>query len=157
MDESIHPPDMYETVKSYGIFFGFFTEVKFDGKEPWNDFGDCTLQPPDVSYRGKDSIVVEFVSGNLRNDIHSEKSFLYIERLNKDYWDIVATDSDWETKLYWIRTNSLFGYSKVKITWEIPQDSEAGVYRIRHIGSYKYWLTGAIYEYEGKTNQFEVR
>ena len=157
LNEGPHPPDMYETVKGFGDFFGFFTEVKFDGKPIGYDFGDCTLQPSDLLYRGKDFVRTEFVSGNLRNDFRSEKSFLYIERLDDENWEVVATDTDWETKLYWIRTNSLLGFSKVQITWEIPVNVTPGRYKVRHVGSYKYWLTGAIYEYEGETKPFEVR
>ena len=106
---------------------------------------------------GKDSISVLFISGDLRNDIRSDKSFLYVERLSNDHWSVVATDTDIETKIYWIRTNSLLNYSNVRITWEIPIDTSPGTYRVRHVGSYKYWLNGEIYEYEGKTKSFEVK
>ena len=101
--------------------------------------------------------MIEFVSGNLNNNIQTEKSFLYIERFDNGTWQVVATDSDWETKLYWTRTNAILGLSKVKFTWEIPVDASLGVYRIRHLGAYKYWLNGQIYEYQGETNSFEVR
>ena len=157
LNEGPRPPDMYETVKGYGDFFGFFTEVKFDGKPIGYNFGDCLLQPSDLYYRRKDIVMAEFVSGNLRNDVRSEKSFLYIERLDDENWEVVATDTDWETKIYWIRTNSLLGFSKVQITWEISANVLPGRYKVRHVGSYKYWLTGAIYEYEGETKPFEVR
>ena len=82
---------------------------------------------------------------------------MYIERFDSGTWQVVATDSDWETKLYWTLTNAILGFSKVKITWEIPFDASLGVYRIRHVGAYKYWLNGQMYEYQGETNSFEVR
>ena len=98
-----------------------------------------------MAYAGIDTVTVEFVSGHLRNDLRTEDSFLYLEKLNetpknleKDQsWETVAVDGDWETQIEWIRTNVITGESKVQIRWSIPLETESGTYRIRHAGKYK--------------------
>ena len=90
-------------------------------------------------------VAVEFVSGHLRNDLRSEDSFLYVEKLNENYdkklgeesWSIIAVDGDMETQLQWIRTNAILGQSKVQVRWTIPSDTPSGTYRIRHVGKFK--------------------
>ena len=90
-------------------------------------------------------VAVEFVSGHLRNDLRSEESFLYVERLNENYdkeageesWSIISVDGDMETQLQWIRTNALLGQSKVQVRWTVPSDTPSGTYRIRHVGKFK--------------------
>ena len=88
-------------------------------------------------------ITVEFVSGHLRNDLRSEDSFLYVEKLIQESvqkgkegkWTMIAVDGDMETQLQWIRT--LFGQSKVQVRWTIPSETPPGTFRIRHAGKYK--------------------
>ena len=90
-------------------------------------------------------VAVEFVSGHLRNDLRSEDSFLYVEKLNENYdkkvsdesWSIISVDGDMETQLQWIRTNAILGQSKVQVRWTIPSDTPSGTYRIRHVGKFK--------------------
>jgi neutral ceramidase len=40
-------------------------------------------------------------------------------------------------RFHWQRTNSLFGESVSAVEWEIPQDAQLGLYRIRHFGHHK--------------------
>ena len=88
-------------------------------------------------------VSVEFVSGHLRNDLRSEESFLYVEKLDEsakegeETWKIISVDGDSETQLQWIRTNAILGQSKVQVRWTIPSDTAAGTYRIRHVGKFK--------------------
>ena len=57
------------------------------------------------------------------------------------YWEVVAVDADWETKIIWYRDRVWVGQSKVQIKWAIPLDTKPGTYRIRHVGYYKVrWL-----------------
>ena len=90
-------------------------------------------------------MTVEFVSGHLRNDLRSEDSFLYVEKLvegsdqkgREEVWTIISVDGDMETQLQWVRTNALLGQSKVQVRWSIPQETPSGTFRIRHAGKYK--------------------
>lgn len=55
----------------------------------------------------------------------------------------------------WERVNVLLGFSEVHISWEIGEDTEPGIYRIKHFGHYKYIL-GGVFPYEGTTRHFTV-
>lgn len=59
-------------------------------------------------------------------------------------------------RFIWKRTHLVKGSSEVEIIWSINNDTEPGIYRIRHFGDYKY-IFGGIYSYEGKTEEFEVK
>ena len=153
-------PDLYETAKNYKPGRNHLRRVRFDKPPRGKNFGDCILQPPHIAKKGVDIVDVEFVSGNLRNNPLLERSYLYVERLDNGNWEIVAVDTDIETRLEWIRTNFLRGQSKVRISWEIPLTTEPGTYRVRHVGSYKKWTifwNGKILNYEGSTRSFEVK
>ena len=111
------------------------------------------LQPTDKAIIGIDTVTVEFVSGNLKNNLMTEKSFLYVEKLiniskaqasvhhnvsrNTEVWSTVSVDADWETQIKWCRINFLPGQSTVEIKWAIPIKTVPGLYRIRHVGFYK--------------------
>lgn len=49
----------------------------------------------------------------------------------------VFTDNDISTKFYWGRPFMLSPTSEAIITWEIPEDTPDGTYRIQHFGDYK--------------------
>jgi hypothetical protein len=80
-----------------------------------------------------------------------EKSFLYVEKLSNSsffqqsinqsnvelQWDVILVDTDLDTKIKWCRRNHLLGESTVEVQWSISNSTEPGVYRIRHVGSFK--------------------
>lgn len=71
----------------------------FYDKAPSNrEFGDVTRQPAN-NYRIGQRVSVEFISGNPRNNLQHEKTYLTVElqRPNGD-WFVVASDANWETK-----------------------------------------------------------
>lgn len=75
----------------------FQTKVVMDTAPRGLDFGSVTRQPEPV-YRRGDKVLVEFISGNPRNDLQHEKTYFTVERLNRDgKWDVTAVDSDWST------------------------------------------------------------
>ena len=151
-----NPPDLYNKQMSY------MTGVVYDSK-PWGKkFGDCLLQPPSIVHRGVDTVVVEFQSGHPRNNLRTGKSFIYVEMAQKDDWEVIAVDSDWDTKWEWIRIKHIIlGRSKIRVSWKVPVHAKPGVYRIRHVGSYKHGLRlckiKCIFEYEGHTRLFRVK
>nr|XP_023018453.1 neutral ceramidase [Leptinotarsa decemlineata] len=130
------------------------TPVLFDSSGWFNNFGDCIQQPPSTVKIG-DTVKVKFIAGHPRNDLRQGDTFLTVEKVNDESTEIIATDSSWETKFIWKRTENVKGSSEAEIHWKITNDVEPGTYRIRHYGSYKYFL-GGIYPYQGKTKEFTV-
>lgn len=89
----------------------FIPGVVFDQAPGGQDFGDCINEPAD-SIPG-DKVSATFVSGHLRNNLMLEDTFLVVEKEEEGEWVTVALDSDWSTKLTWIRTNAVLGTSEV--------------------------------------------
>ncbi|KAH0557770.1 hypothetical protein KQX54_011610 [Cotesia glomerata] len=131
------------------------TPVVYDTAKWGKHYGDCIKQP-DKIVNPDETVSAIFVSGHPRNNLMTGRTFLTVERLENNTWIEVATDADWETKLYWVRTSVVLGTSQVEITWEIPSDTKPGKYRIGHYGSYQY-IFGGKYPYEGFSNLFEVK
>lgn len=72
--------------------------VLFDTTPSERKFGDV-LRQPNKMYKTGDQATALFVSGNPRNNLQHEKTYLTVEyqTANGD-WKIVAVDSNWETK-----------------------------------------------------------
>lgn len=49
----------------------------------------------------------------------------------------MLTDNDITTKFYWGRPFMLSPTSEATITWEIPEGTPDGTYRIQHFGDHK--------------------
>lgn len=71
--------------------------VFYDGTPFGKRFGDVTRQPAREYKRGS-RMSVQFISGNPRNNLQHEKTYLTVELMRPNgAWIIVATDSSWET------------------------------------------------------------
>lgn len=55
----------------------------------------------------------------------------------------------------WKRTSFVLGHSTMDVYWNIPKNTEAGRYRIRHFGAARH-IFGDIFEYIGRTRPFAV-
>jgi neutral ceramidase len=128
------------------------TKVYYDGHPFGSGFGYVIVQPKKQYQRGE-TVFVSFVSGNPRNNLMSDSSYFYVERIVDDGWQVVATDANWETKFKWTRVSMILGRSEIEFSWEIPGSALAGEYRIRHAGYFKYIL-GGVYPYQGSTEHF---
>lgn len=128
--------------------------VVYDGIPYGKRFGDVVYNVQSQYHIG-DQVFCSFISGNPRNDLQTEKTYLAVERLDNGNWIVVATDGNWETKFFWHRTNTLFGESQATILWDIPNSTKPGVYRIRHFGAAKSLLQ-QIKPYIGTSNEFQV-
>lgn len=130
--------------------------VIFDTAQPGKSFGECILQPNE-EYKAGSTVMVKFISGHPRNDLMTEATFLTVERYNarNSSYQVIATDSDPETKFIWKRTNSLLGWSEATIVWDIPSTAVQGFYRLRHFGAHKNFLQ-QIRSYSGQSNLFKV-
>lgn len=131
------------------------TGVIFDNVPPFTNFGDMHLNAKD-SYKTGDTVDVEFWSGHPKNDLRTGIGYIQVQRFENGQWKTIAHDWDLSTRLYWIRENTVLGYSYAKVLWTIPYGTPAGRYRILHNGSYK-TLLGDIYPYSGVTKEFNVK
>lgn len=142
------PPD--QTAEQISLLL----PVTSDSSGP-SPFGSCLVQPNGIYHRGEE-LFATFVSGNPRNDLMTESSFFFVEKLQQNAdWVIVATDANWETRFIWRRTNVLLGRSEIDFYWEIPENVENGVYRIRHDGASRGLLTG-VRPYQGFSQTFQI-
>ncbi|WP_306204405.1 neutral/alkaline ceramidase [Actinoplanes sp. RD1] len=115
-------------------------------------FGSVLVEPA-ASYRPGAAVEVAFVTGHPNNNLHTEGTYLEVQRLDGDAWTTVATDSDWQATYEWKR--EYLGVSTATITWTVPGDARAGTYRIMHRGDAK-GVTGAIKPFTGTSRPFTI-
>lgn len=148
----LQPPDLTKSL------FTLRAGVIYDGAPHGTEFGHTLMDVElDRVYQCRDTVTVAFVAGNPRNDLRQEDSFVYVDKFDSQnkIWTIVATDANWETKFIWERTNTLFGESRAVIHWDIPDDCQTGIYRIRHYGAHKNILQ-TISQYAAHSAPFKV-
>ena len=114
-------------------------------------FGDVLTQPAAKASAGE-QIAAEFVTGHPRNDPRRRGTFLEIQRRGGD-WVRHADDGDWSTKFRWTRTGP--NQSVARITWDVPDGTPAGRYRVQHFGNSRD-AAGTITAFTGTSNEFEV-
>lgn len=96
------------------------------------------MEAEDEYVAGKDTVVVSFRSANPRNNQRIEDTFLTVDKLGQDgSWSTVFVDGDWCTRFIWKGSVTSLGISFAQIEWDIPVESEQGLYRICHYGTRK--------------------
>ncbi|KAG8199020.1 hypothetical protein JTE90_001815 [Oedothorax gibbosus] len=131
--------------------------VIFDTPYIGKSFGDV-MKNVQGFYKPGDTVTVSFVSGHPRNNLMRECTFMTVERFNHSTgnWSVIATDSDWETKFHWVRTNIVLGHSEATASWDIPENTQSGKYRIRHYG-YSKSIFQKITPYKGTSKTFVIK
>ena len=137
-------------------------------------FGQVLLQPPQTVTRGNPVRVI-FRSGNPRNDLRRNDTYLRIERdLGGGNWGLVSWDGTPDTRLYWLRSyftlptqNGQIGtacpstddcyWSTMDVLWFPTADAPAGRYRVRVFGKWKNGVTGQLIPYEGTSIVFTLQ
>jgi neutral ceramidase len=135
------PPDLTGKTPS------FLPPVIFDT----GDFGSV-YQDVKSSYERGETAKVVFYGANPRSDYRTQQTYLTVERLVGSNWQVVLTDSHWETKFFWARHG--LSESLITITWDIDWSTTPGTYRIKTFGSSKWF--GTITPYEGTSGTFTV-
>ncbi|WP_279328060.1 neutral/alkaline ceramidase [Streptomyces sp. OS603R] len=142
------PPDL--TGKALSLQPG----VVLDAPPFFRKFGDV-LVPPRENYRTGERVEVVFAGAHPGNDLHRGGTYLRIERRDSaGAWRTVADDGDWATRFHWARDG--IAASKVTITWDVPQGTPSGTYRVVYRGDAKS-LGGKISSIEGVSTAFQVR
>jgi neutral ceramidase len=121
-------------------------------------FGQVFKAPTKNTFKRGEKVTVSFHSANLRHDTRMDDTFLTVERLDAEdeaSWLVVATDSSFETKLYYHRTK--LGHSFVDVEWSIPLDAKPGTYRISHRAAYKEKPHSRLVPFVGFSRPFLVQ
>jgi neutral ceramidase len=127
-------------------------------------FGDV-ITAPEKSYKAAKQVLAAFWSGNPDNAYPAESPYVEIQRKSDSGFTTVATDHDWETKVRWTRPTieadtgtgeQLPAAFRCDITWEIPENTEAGTYRIVHNGNYES-SDGEVHTFSSATEEFRVK
>ncbi len=112
------------------------------------------ITEPDAIYRPGESAEAVFVSAFPNNDVHRNRTFLEVVRLDGKDWVRVADDGDWSTTFRWQRHGR--SESHVHIQWNIPGDAAPGHYRIVHHGMARDTF-GRLEPFQATTHEFTVR
>ena len=74
-------------------------------------------------------------------------------------FEVVARDSDVETKIFWQRQlcPPSFRCSRVTLEWRVPEDAPPGSYRLRYLGTRQPMDGGELRDFEGVSRVFQVR
>jgi len=132
------------------------TGVVFDDKPLWREFGEV-LTDVDDTYAVGATVRAEFQGANPRNNLRLQGTFMTVERQDGSDWNVVATDSNWETKFRWKSTNKpIASTSKVTLEWTVPSAATAGIYKLCYLGDWKSGWDGKITEFKGCSSTFSV-
>lgn len=133
----------------------FQTGVVLDNTPIKKNFGDVE-KDVNPSYKPGEQVEVSFWAGHPKNDLKTQSTYLAVQRKVNDDWVIIANDWDFETKYNWKRIDAVGGTSLAIITWDIPNNTEPGEYRIVHYGNYKSGWNKKIYPYTGISSNFVI-
>jgi neutral ceramidase len=142
------PPNLLS--KQISLNPGVIFDLPLFGK----NFGSVLNDAKDV-YKQGETVTVSFVAGNPRNNLQTEKSFLYVEQQSSGNWTVIADDGAIETRFIWKKHNFILGQSTVRIEWDTNTNYEPGNYRIRHSGFFKQ-ISQKIDPYEGISRTFKL-
>lgn len=114
-------------------------------------FGEVLKQPAEAASPG-DTVEAVFVGAHPKNNLQRGSSHVEVQRFEDGAWSRAYDDHDWATKYLWAR--EAVAESRVTVRWELPEDVEAGVYRLFYRGASK--LAGVITPFEGATEPVRV-
>ncbi|KAB7508133.1 Neutral ceramidase [Armadillidium nasatum] len=108
LDKGPLPPDLLDEQVC------FLPRHHYDTTYKNKIFGSVLSQPYPYIYKGETQVAV-FVAGNPRNDVRLGDTFLTVERkVNSSYWETIATDASWETRIKHFGNVTLFSTGKKK-------------------------------------------
>jgi neutral ceramidase len=110
------------------------------------------------TYAPNDNVSVVFWSANPRNNLRTGSTFLTVERLIDNAWQVAFTDADWETRFYWDKPDIASAHSQATIVWHVPSDYgylSTVLHRIRHFGTHKS-LLGEFTDFSGQSSMFTI-
>jgi neutral ceramidase len=132
------------------------TAVLLDAAPPGLSLG--TMRKDALTrYSPGQRVVVSCWAGHPNNDLHTEGTFITIERRQGEDWIEVARDCQPETRFIWRRWPLAFlPFSVASAEWHTPENAELGTYRIRIFGEGKS-LLGSVRPYTGASKEFTLQ
>lgn len=124
--------------------------------EDVGEFGRVTVEPRH-EYGAGQIVHAGFVSAHPNHDLRRGGTYLEIQRREGGEWIRVADDGDWSTMVRWRRSRrrgSSAAESTATVTWQIPDGTLAGDYRIVHHGTAR-TIEGLV-PFTGTTREFRV-
>lgn len=126
-------------------------------------FGSLLSDVPATAARGE-TVQAQFQAGHPRNDLKLQSSYVFVERRQADgSWQIVARDRDPELHFVWLPQSGqltpvdlVTGPSTATAAWTIPNDTPAGIYRLRHAGVAHMTPLLPPQAYEGMSREFTI-
>ena len=125
---------------------------------PTGEFFGYQVGAPNKVYHLGETVVVAFRTGHPKNALHTDGSFLEVQRKGEDgVWQVVATDHDWETAYHWQREGAFLSTRSLAfISWRIPVNGRPGTYRIVHMGDMRKLVPSRIRSFLGTSDHFQV-
>ncbi|AKU15603.1 neutral/alkaline ceramidase [Luteipulveratus mongoliensis] len=117
--------------------------------------GDVLEQPAE-SYRAGSQARAVFAGAYPNNDLRRGGTYLEVQRevsSAPERWETVAVDSDWSTTFRW--SEDKHSGQTIAITWDIPEGTAPGRYRIRYLGDAR-GADGRVSSFVGVSTAFDV-
>ncbi|KAJ7957945.1 neutral ceramidase-like [Quillaja saponaria] len=146
------PPDL--TSVQLRLLQGPFGDSPPNGVNLGDIKQDVTL-PKCGSFKKGDRPSATFWSANPRYDLLTEGTFAGVELLQGERWTPVYDDDDFSLYFKW-KTDNVTFHGLAIIEWEIPEEANSGVYRLRHFGSSKKATNSTTQYFTGASSAFAV-
>jgi neutral ceramidase len=91
----------------------------------------AALPLANTQYQTGETVVAEFWSSNPTAHYGSGDNFMQVEHKTAEGWQKIVDESDWSTRVRWRIEDDRY---IAQLSWEIPADSRAGDYRLKHFG-----------------------
>ncbi|GJJ12006.1 hypothetical protein Clacol_006244 [Clathrus columnatus] len=143
------PPDLTKKAMSLQ------SPVIFDAAPFGKGFGQVLSDVQSQPYSVNQTVSVQFVGANPRNNLRLEGTFLTVEQFVNNEWVVVRTDSHPSTTYQWLKTSTIMGTSAVTLNWTIEAGTSSGSYRIQYFGDSKP-LIGSISSFTGTSGVFTI-
>ncbi|PIN12041.1 Ceramidase [Handroanthus impetiginosus] len=145
------PPDLSSVLTS------LLTDPSGDSPPPGVKFGDMKNDIKNGPFKVRDRVNATFWSANPRYDLLTEGTFSAVEILRGNKWISAYDDDDLCLFFKWdgqFHKNGSYGVATIE--WEVPEEASAGVYRLRHFGSFKTKKDSPISYFTGASSGFAV-
>ncbi|KAJ8538160.1 hypothetical protein K7X08_014700 [Anisodus acutangulus] len=155
------PPDLFS------IQLSLLPDPSGESPPPGIKFGDIKqdiIIPKSGTFKKGDKAIATFWSANPRFDLLTEGTFAVVEMLQGKNWLPAYDDEDFCLFFKWKAENITFiaaaanvnSYGYATLEWEVPEEANPGVYRLRHFGSTKDTKESPNSYYTGTSSAFSV-
>lgn len=145
-----HEPGTWERDLTGVIPASPFGNPSVDVPAPGRAFGDVIDQPQEA-YRPGQRVLSRFAGVNPNTDLRRGSTYLTVDREGQAGWERVHDDGDWSTM---ITFENIGPFTNALVSWDIPQNTPAGVYRITYSATGR--GLGSTFPISGASRTFRV-